>query len=138
MPMNPKVLRIVRQPNGGAAAFAWVCSLSYSGFQNTGGFIMDEELHLVHCKPVLARILVKNGFWSRDEERGGYHVNDYDEYNQTRETTRHIKLQKKAGGIRGNHERHHDGKPIKCNCLERIAAVEAGKMVPPAWSEAVA
>ena len=31
MPDNPKILRMAMTPAGKAAAFVWVCSLSYSG-----------------------------------------------------------------------------------------------------------
>lgn len=132
MPMNKKIIRIVSKPNGGAAAFAWVCSLSYSGLQGTNGFIGDWELHLIHCKPALAKLLCKEELWTRDDERGGYVVNDYEDYQQTRETTRMIRQSKAVGGIRGNHKKHHEGQPVRCNCDERIEAIEAGKKAPPA------
>lgn len=137
MPMNKKIIRLVRLPGGAAAAFSWTCSLSYSGFQGSGGFIYDEELPFIHCKPAAAKMLVKANLWHRDDERGGYEVHDYSEYNQTRETTRAIKVQQKVGGITGNHKKYHDGQPIKCNCAERIAAVESGKMPPKAHATPV-
>jgi hypothetical protein len=138
MPMNKKILRLVKQANGGAAAFMWVCSLTHSGLMAADGFISDEELHLIHGKKSLATLLVKAELWERDDARGGWTINDYTDYNQTRETTRIIRQTKTAGAIRGNHKKHHEGQPVKCNCAERIEAIESGKKVPPAMSESLA
>lgn len=127
MPMNPKILRLVTQPNGAAAAFAWVCSLTHSGLVASSGFIPDEALPFIHCKKSHANLLVKHGLWKRDDAQGGYIVNDYAKYNQTRETTDLIRKNKAIGGIRGNHTKANHA-PGTCNCEERIAAIERGEM----------
>jgi hypothetical protein len=127
MPMNPKILRLISQPNGAAAAFAWVCSLTHSGLTTSSGFIPDEALPFIHCKKSLATLLVKNGLWTRHPEENGYIVHDYAKYNQTRETTTLIRKNKAIGGIRGNHVKAEHA-PGTCNCEERIAAIERDEM----------
>lgn len=123
MPMNPKILRLVSQPNGAAAAFAWVCSLTHSGLTTSSGFIPDEALPFIHCKKSAANLLVKAGLWTRHPDNHGYIVHDYAKYNQTKETSAIIRITKKIGGIKGNHVRY-EHKPGTCDCDKRIAELE--------------
>lgn len=127
MHVQPKIIRLVQQPSGGAAAFAWVCSITHGGLVLSNGHIGPESLALVHCTKKLAGMLVAAGLWDVDEARGGWTVHDYAKYNPTRETTQMIRQSKQIGGIRGNHEKNGH-QPGTCNCEERIKAIERGEM----------
>jgi hypothetical protein len=82
MPTNPKVIRLVRShPQGGHAAFVWLCSLTYSGFHGLDGFIDRTLLDQVHAKPVHARLLVEHQFWK--DVGHGWMIHDWSAFQES-------------------------------------------------------
>jgi hypothetical protein len=133
MHVQPKILRLVSQPSGGAAAFAWVCSITHSGLVTSNGRISPETLPLIHATKKVAELLVKEKLWDLDPAGSGWVVHDYQKYNQTRETSQTIRITKKIGGIRGNHAKHkHEESGVSCDCQAKIDALTAD--LPPGFT----
>lgn len=78
MPENAKVLEA-----GPLAAWLHVCGIAYCNRHLTDGFIPDVVLSRLADIPSYAaeaRVLVRVGLWERDDERRGYWVHDYHDY----------------------------------------------------------
>lgn len=76
-PSNPKVLDLIgrkQQP----AAFAYLCSLAYSGMHGTDGFIPESALPFIHATKAIANQLVSVGLWY--PAPGGWGINGWDEF----------------------------------------------------------
>jgi hypothetical protein len=76
-PSNPKVLELAA---GGRwrSLFVYVTSLAYAGAHGTDGYIPESALVFIHATRGNANDLVKCRLWT--EDIGGWHVNDWDEY----------------------------------------------------------
>lgn len=77
LPSNPKLLELVARKQQ-AAAFAYVCSLAYSGMHGTDGFIPETALPFVHGTKAIANQLVAVGLWI--PAPGGWDINGWDEF----------------------------------------------------------
>ena len=86
MPDNPKILHLIDgHRDGMAAAFVWVCSLTYAGKHGTDGFITRSALSRINGKPVHARLLVEHMLWK--DEGVGWTINGWAEFQETNEET---------------------------------------------------
>ena len=63
----------------------WTVCNSYSRDQKTRGFIEDSVVARFDAKHRAAKRLVKARLWLRDDDRGGYHFNDWSEWNSDEE-----------------------------------------------------
>ena len=81
---NPKILSLIADKKH-RAAFAWVCSLGYSGSQGTDGFLPSGCLPFVHATKADAADLVEVQLWH--ETIGGWVINDWSDYQQSTEET---------------------------------------------------
>lgn len=122
--MNAKLRKAGFEARGlDEAAICW------SAHEETDGFISDPELALL-CKlhgltdgrkrAALSRILVSVGRWTRDEDRGGYWINDFLKYNAShadlelrRERDRIRK--RRAAGFHVESDEESDGKQSGSN-----------------------
>jgi hypothetical protein len=77
MPTNPKVLQLIERKRF-RAAFAYVCSLTYSGQHGTDGFIPATALMFIHATRAEANQLVEVGLWV--PAPGGWIINGWDEF----------------------------------------------------------
>jgi len=77
LPSNPKILMLMEDGKH-RAAFAWICSIAYSGLHGTGGFITRSALPFIHARPTDAKSLVDVGLWV--ECVGGWEINSYAEH----------------------------------------------------------
>jgi hypothetical protein len=84
-PFNPKLLALLSEKDGHRAAFAYVCSLSYSGAQGSDGFIPMEALPFVHARVADADKLALYGFWI--PQSGGWLINGWEEFQESSEET---------------------------------------------------
>lgn len=109
---HPKLLAAGLEGKGlDASAICW------SAGQETDGFVPDSALPILaagHRSPRrVADRLVAAGRWTRDDERGGYVIHDYLDYNPTRaerEAEREGKRRAgQAGGKRSAATRSHAG-----------------------------
>lgn len=82
---NPKVLELIARKQY-QAAFAYVCSLAYSGMHGTDGFIQDTALPFVHASKSIANQLVTVGLWV--PVPGGWAINGWDEFQVSDEAAR--------------------------------------------------
>lgn len=103
---NPKVLRLIGSHREGmAAAFVWVCSITYSGKHGTDGFIERVALARVNGKAIHARLLVDHQFWK--DEGIGWSIHDYAEYQEsTEDTQRRSQRAREAALIRWHGDVH--------------------------------
>ena len=76
-PSNPKVLELVAAGRH-KAAFAYVCSLAYSGSHGTDGFIPAAALPFIHASRADANHLVTVGLWV--PAPGGWLIHQWDEF----------------------------------------------------------
>ncbi len=81
---NPKVLELIEAKKH-SAAFAWVCSLAYSGAHGTDGFLPKACLPFLHARKADADALVRVGLWS--EVPGGWEINGWLEFQQSSSET---------------------------------------------------
>lgn len=84
-PSNPKVLELVARKQH-PAAFAYLCSLAYSGMHGTDGFIPEYALPFIHATKAMANQLVAVGLWN--VVPGGWEVNGWDEFQVSDEETK--------------------------------------------------
>lgn len=109
-PSNPKVLYLMADEKY-RAGFVYLCSLSYSGAHGTDGFIPRMALAYVHGTEADAAALVDVGLWHQD--RKGWLINDWGDYQPLSEATRDTLAAKRSGAKKGNCIRWH-GK--ECGC----------------------
>lgn len=80
---HPKLLAAGLEAKGLDAS-----GICYAAGQETDGFVPDAALIILaagHKNPAkVADVLVAVGRWWRDDERKGYHIHDYGDYNFTR------------------------------------------------------
>lgn len=81
---NPKILALLAE-NKHRAAFAWVCSLAYSGAHGTDGFLPSNCLMFLHAKPIDAKALVRVGLWQ--ECPGGWEISSWLDFQQSSHET---------------------------------------------------
>jgi hypothetical protein len=87
MPDHPKIIGLVDgHSQGRAAAFVWVCSLTYAGKHGTDGFITKSALGRINGRSVDARLLVEAGLWK--DEGIGWSINGWAEFQQVTDETR--------------------------------------------------
>lgn len=79
---NPKILELMTDKKY-RAAFAWVCSLGYSGAHGTDGFLPAASLPFLHATKGDAADLVRVGLWT--ESVGGWEINGWLEFQQSSE-----------------------------------------------------
>ena len=111
MPHHPKLVA------AGPQAFALdVAGICYASRYDTGGFIADRALTAI--LPSLsqpkrhARDLCEMGRWVRNEERGGYDIHDYDDYQFTKEERADMAQSKTNKSIFANHKRWHERRGV--------------------------
>ena len=95
-PTNPKVLELVakkQQP----AAFAYLCSLAYSGQHGTDGYIPESALPFIHANKAIANQLVAVDLWYLAP--GGWGINGWDEFQVSDEAARKRRERAQKGGM---------------------------------------
>lgn len=93
------------------AAFSYVCSLAYSGGQETDGLIRFSALPAIHGTKVTEALLVKHYLHAPDPL--GWQVVNYGKRQQLTATTKQIRNAQSAGAVKGNCKRWH-GENCKC------------------------
>ena len=96
MPDNPKILGMLTERAGKAAAFVWVCCMCYSGKHGTDGFIPREALSRVNGTTAEMRLLVQHS--ALKVVPGGWLIPGWDEFQLSDEDAkkRREKAQKAA------------------------------------------
>lgn len=93
---NPKVVELVAKKHF-RPAFAYVCSLAYSGAHGTDGYIPEHCLFLIHANKQDADALVRVGLWR--PAPGGWDINGWDEFQVSDEAARKRRERAQKGGI---------------------------------------
>lgn len=107
---NPKVLHLV-EARKYRALVMYVCGLGYAGAHQTDGFIPKAALPFLHGTKADATELVMSRLWHCTE--GGWGVNDWDEYQETKAVAQQRWSNKKSAGKKAACARwHKDG----CEC----------------------
>jgi hypothetical protein len=104
-PENPKILALLAERDGYRAAFVYVAALAYSGRHGTDGHIAAYALSRVHGRRTDADRLVRNGLWKPTAE--GWVIHDYEQMQQTSDTTAQIRADRQRAAVKGNCIRHH-------------------------------
>lgn len=106
MPHHPKLVA------AGPQAFALdVAAICYASRYDTDGFVADGALAAV--LPGLPQVkrhakrLVEIGRWLRNDERGGYDIHDYEDYQFTSEERADRDQVRSDKGVFANHKRWH-------------------------------
>lgn len=100
---NPKILELIAAKKH-RAAFAWVCSLGYSGAHGTDGFLPTTCLPYVHATKKDAADLVEIRLWH--EAVGGWEINDWSDFQQSsEESSQRKKRAQEAAAARWAKER---------------------------------
>lgn len=99
-PLHTKMLKA--GPEALALDVAGIC---YANAERTDGFISDDDLPVVY--PILknptavARKLERIGRWERDENRGGWDIHDFLDYNPSASAQAERQAKRSAAGQRG-------------------------------------
>lgn len=100
LPTNEKILHLASLGDKGlAAAFVYVCSLTYSGGHETSGFIAKAALPFVHGKPAHARMLAEAHLWLIVE--GGWQIKNWGERNLVGATQQALSELRSVAGKKG-------------------------------------
>lgn len=102
---HDKILALLDERDGAKAAFAYVCSLAYSGGHDTDGLIRFAALPFIHATRRLGDLLVKHDLWVPDP--AGWRIKNWDSRQQSSEATEAIRAAQASGGRRGNCIRWH-------------------------------
>lgn len=113
LPDNPKILRLMSQRGGHAAAFVYCCGLAYAGRHGTDGFIPAAALPRLHGKRSDANALVDVGLWDPDD--AGWWIHGWEEYQQSNEVSDRIREDRRKASRKGNCRRWHK---VGCKCWE--------------------
>lgn len=112
---NPKLLAVLSEREGYRAAFAWLCSLAYSGEQGTDGYIPAYALGHIHARPRDAALLAEHRLWHAVPGGGGWIIHGWAEFQQSdAETQARARAASKAGR-KANCKRWHEQ---PCGCWE--------------------
>jgi hypothetical protein len=95
-PSNPKMLELIGNKQH-KAAFAYLCSIAYSGQHGTDGFLPAACLPFIHATRTEAKQLVAVGLWHADS--GGWAINGWDEFQVSDEAARKRRERAQKGGI---------------------------------------
>lgn len=80
LPTHEKILGLASLGQKGlAAAFVYVCSITYAGGHDTSGFIAKAALPFVHGTPAMARLLVEARLWVPVD--GGWQIKNWGDRN---------------------------------------------------------
>ncbi len=102
MPDHPKVIDLVDgYKDGRAAAFVWVCSLTYAGKHGTDGFIPKGALSRLNGRAGDARLLVSVGLWK--DEGVGWSINGWAEFQQVTDETQIRSQRARAAALKRWH-----------------------------------
>lgn len=102
---NPKILATLAERDGHRAIVVYISALAYAGGHGTDGDIATYVLPRVHGRKTDADRLVRNGLWVATEK--GWRIHDYEQLQQTSDTTEHIRSERRRAAIKGNCIRHH-------------------------------
>ncbi len=126
MPDNPKILHLVDgHKEGRAAAFVWVCSLTYAGKHGTDGFITRSALARINGRPIYARLLCEAGLWK--DEGVGWSINGWDETLTTRVTFDALSIDAVEKGI-GDNEFHDAPVRVEMDIRGWLGALWEGRV----------
>ena len=109
-PSNPKILELVRTKKH-RAAFAWLCSLSYSGAHGTDGFLPAACLPFIHATKTDAADLVRVGLWHQLGD--GWEINGWAEYQWSSDEHHERRRKAELASKKANCVRWH-GKDCGC------------------------
>lgn len=93
---NPKVLALVEDKRF-KAAFAYVCSLGYSGVHGTDGYLPASCLPFLHATRADAGHLVEVGLWA--PAPGGWEINGWSDFQESSEETQRRKERAQKGAL---------------------------------------
>lgn len=93
---NPKVLELVADKRF-KAAFAYICSLGYSGVHGTDGYLPASCLPFIHATKTDATQLVEVGLWV--PAPGGWEINGWTDFQESSEETQRRKERAQKGAI---------------------------------------
>lgn len=86
MPDHPKIIDLVDgNKEGRAAAFVWVCGLTYAGKHGTDGFLPKGALARINGRPADARLLVQVGLWK--DEGVGWTIHGWSDFQESNDET---------------------------------------------------
>lgn len=120
-PTHPKLLAAGLEAKGLDA-----CGICYAAGQETDGFIPDSALSILaagHRNPhKVAKVLVDVGRWTRDDERKGYVIHDYLDYNPSKESREAERQGKRDAGRRGGLKSRPGGSKAKAGASTLLQA----------------
>lgn len=102
---NPKILALLDERDGYRAAVVYVSALAYAGGHGTDGHIATYVLPRVHGRKSDADRLVRHGLFEVADK--GWQIHDYQELQQTSDTTERIRADRHRAAVKGNCIRHH-------------------------------
>lgn len=108
---NPKILAVLAERDGWRAVVVYVAALAYAGGHGTDGHVATFVLARVHGRKADADRLVRHGLWKPTET--GWQIHDYEELQQTSDTTERIRGERRRAAVKGNCIRHHGN---ECGC----------------------
>lgn len=111
---HDKILALLQQRNGAAAAFSYVCSLGYAGGNGTDGRIPFAALPFIHATKRHAEMLVDVGLW--DPHPAGWMVRNYGDRQQLAVVSEAIRAGQSRGALKANCTRWHGP---DCKCWEK-------------------
>ena len=94
---NPKLLAMLQEKDGHRAAFAYLCSLGYSGAHGTDGFITRESLPFIHARVADADRLARHGFWR--VQPGGWLIHGWEEFQESTADTQARRARAQAAAM---------------------------------------
>jgi hypothetical protein len=104
---HDKILNLLSDPSTKRwqAAFAYVCSIGWSGDQGTDGFIPKVALPFVHGSEPVARLLVKYRLW--EEALTGWQIRNYAERQEISVVRAGKQESRRMAAEKGNCSRWH-------------------------------
>ena len=102
---NPKVIALISAKKHRAIVL-YVCALGYAGAHQTDGFIPSAALPFLHGTAKDAVDLVMARLWHCTE--GGWGINDWDEYQESKDAAQQRWAQKKQAGRKAACTRWHE------------------------------
>jgi len=111
---HDKILALIGQRGGRGTAFTYICSIAYSGLNETDGHIPFAALPFIHGTRRDMETLVEVGLLTPTPR--GWAVVNYESRQQMSGTTDAIRAAQSVGARKGNCVRHHGP---DCQCWKK-------------------
>lgn len=114
---HDKMLRLIGQRGGKAAAAVYMFSLGWSGGQGTDGHICRVALPMIHGTLADARLLVGVKLWEDDPDGDGWWIHNYAVRQELALVSATKRAAQKLGAARTNCQRWHGP---ECGCWQQL------------------